>query len=391
MRTLLKILIGVFCVAGSLLLNQPLAHTENKAAQYRLLYTLRIDNSKNGAVAVQNVGSELWETIGQVVSPVRGVNLRGFSASRWAKPGTVAASAVNAIHIGLGAHAREARGVVFSIIPEDELKQTQATAFNRLASVVVNIHPGTKIFGGHYAPFAGNPVRILRDQVLVTVDATLEPRNGDQIFIDVRIPDPFPEWISFQNKFGGVIKVKFPEASTAITIGQVLRPAVGVGRFKGTEYSSRGRIRAVHPGVIDVDCSWLGDIGGFQIIPAEHAMDPEMVRAKTMSQWMVVGPVKLGDTDLAGQAPLFLDYLAPRYDQSDLQFKNWPYRLLERFQVVGRQNNDPDHVAMLPEKNYPLDLPLPKEALTDLNDYNELTIYFPIFNRSGTVVVAGGE
>ena len=369
-----------FCIlqfAICILYCLPVSATEAKPQQYRPLYTLKIDNSVGGKISAQYSGQDTWEELGSVISIATTVNDNTFSASRWGKPGAVIASAVNALHLSIGLNPTGDRGVLLSILPKDALDKNTNSYLDMPSSIVTDIKPGKGIFGGHYTPFPGNLFLVIRDGDAITLDVTYRPAPGDQIMIAVRLPEPYPEWVSFENKFGGVIRAKFPELATPVTVGEVLRPATGVGRFVGTQFASRGRIRAVHPGVIDVATSWKGNIGGFQIIPAEHAMDSEMIRARTMSQWMVVGPTQLGADDLAGRSPLFLDYICPRYDESDLSQDNWGIKVLDRFQVLAKTaENDDD--ALLPEKTYGLDKELPKEAMADLNELIEIKIVFPL-------------
>jgi hypothetical protein len=99
----------------------------------------------------------------------------------------------------------------------------------------------------------------------------------------------------------------------------------GTGRFDGTEYAPASSIRANHPGVICISTTPRSNElslsravsknedprGGFQIIPANHAMDSEMVKALFETEWMVVGPTESSNPSPDGSAPLFKYYIRP--------------------------------------------------------------------------------
>jgi hypothetical protein len=65
--------------------------------------------------------------------------------------------------------------------------------------------------------------------------------------------------------------------------------------------------------VLCISTSPVGTIGGFQIIPRDHAMSPEMTFARIKTQWMVVGPLWALDPSWEGLPPLFTDYFYPAF------------------------------------------------------------------------------
>jgi hypothetical protein len=151
-----------------------------------------------------------------------------------------------------------------------------------------------------------------------------------------------PEGVEFENRFGGISWVK-EIGLDAYPIGQVLKPVVGCGRFLGTQYAGTGRIRANHPGVIDISTCPEGVTGGFQIIPRDHSMSPEMTNARAKTQWMVIGPLYALDPSWEGLPPLFTDYLYPAWTAAD--DSNDPRAAdtyLSRFTVRARYSDDPD-------------------------------------------------
>jgi hypothetical protein len=109
-----------------------------------------------------------------------------------------------------------------------------------------------------------------------------------------------PWYVEFENRPGGRITA-WTDSGPRL-LGRIVRPLAGCGRFGGTQFQRTGRIRANHPGVIDVSTSPEGIIGGFQILPLEHAASPEMDSAWKLSQWLIVAPEKGAFT---GREPLF--------------------------------------------------------------------------------------
>lgn len=152
---------------------------------------------------------------------------------------------------------------------------------------------------------------------------------------------------------------------------------VGCGRFTGTQYADLGRIRANHPGVIDISTAPMGVIGGFQIIPRDHSMSPEMTNARLLTQWMVVGPLYALDESWEGSEPLFNDYLYPCFtpamkaDGTVNEEIQGAAAFLDRFTVRGRYSDDPD-----PKKYVLLH---PAEGKTDdaFKTLTHIRIFFP--------------
>ncbi|MFP3904742.1 MAG: hypothetical protein ACLFWB_10920, partial [Armatimonadota bacterium] len=186
-------------------------------------------------------------------------------------------------------------------------------------------------------------------------------------------------------------------------IGQVLRPVVGIGRFEGTLSAAPGRLRANHCGVIDISTSPVGKVGGFQIVPREHASSPEVPYISTNTQWMVVGPADVRDPSWEGTPPLFAGYLLPSYRADDITggHEDWMNRTLSRLMVQVRYNGgewenmprvtlDPDAIEdnakqsgsgrqglrRIPANLNPYS-PLPAAASTALSGISHLRIVFP--------------
>ena len=339
------------------------------------LFRIRLVNERGGEIAVSRDQGVTWEKLGEVTGPCERVEPKGFTAAKWVEPVRVAATAVNAIHITSDYDPQTDRAAVFSIVPKG-IVPSGASFYTPSASVVTDLPPGTGIFGGGLAPLVGNRLWVEREGAGFFAEKGFAPARGDRLTIIVEALANEPSQAVFENREGGLIWLQFPDGSRHV-IGRVVRPVHGVGRFLGTQYAAAGRIRANHAGVIDVSCSPLGKIAGFQIIPEGHAHSPEMGRALTMTQWMIVAPLS-AEEHWEGAAPLFYQYIRPDYRPDDLYAPDWEERLLSRFLVEMRRADglwgpcpsfslDPD-----------LSKPLPEWANTALGAVTAVRILFPV-------------
>lgn len=335
------------------------------------LYRIRVTNAAKGPIEVSRNQGVTWETVGRVIYPTDQVNRRGFTAAKWVSPWEVAASAVNAIHIKTSDPS-----TIFSILPKDMLRPPSKynSYLSADSSIYTDIPAGTLIFGGRFSPYVGNQVSISGRRYY----GGDTPEIENEILIVVKAPKDQIRQIVFENRFAGEITATFSDGEEEI-IGEVLRPVMGIGRFPGSKYLEPGRIRAVHAGVIDVSTS-LGEdrVGGFQIVPAYHAMSPEMKNARLKTQWMVIGPPSVIDEALIGQPPFFKGYIKPDYEKDDLNSKEWERRLLERFLVEVRVKGSTAWVPM-PVLNLYADESLPKWADSALQDITHFRILFPVY------------
>lgn len=234
-----------------------------------------------------------------------------FTASAWGREQSVVASAVNAIHILLS--VEKGKGRTISLLPAE----TIAPAAGPGAAIVTDIRAGRAVFGA-WAPPVGSRVVFERNNGDPYL-AKEAPRKGDVMKI-LADPIPCPYFVELENRPGGRVTAWYGDGSRVL--GRVIRPVGGTGRFDGTIFQDTGRIRANHPGVIDVCTSPEGLVGGFQIIPLEHAFSREMLGAWKMAQWMIIGP-KVGKTDLKGTVPLFSGGLLPGPAKSEALWDLW--------------------------------------------------------------------
>lgn len=326
-------------------------------------FEIKIINSVDGSIEAAG------KKIGQVIYPTTKINPKGFTASAWVASGEVAATAVNAIHIKV-----DNNQTIFSILPRDFLRQLSGynSYLSPDSSIYTDIEAGKGIFGGGYAPAVG-------DRVLINGAPIVEgyiPRAGDTIIIQAEKPIKYPREIVFENKFGGKVTAAFND-DKPVVIAEVLRPVLGVGRFAGSRFVGPGRIRANHPGVIDISTSVGDKVGGFQIIPSRHAQSPEMGGARTATQWMVVGPAKLNGVSLEGTALLFRYLIRPQYNEDDLNAPDWEARLLNRY-LVEAKLGDRAKWGPLPIITLNPGEDLPPEANRALQKVTHIRILFPV-------------
>ena len=253
--------------------------------------------------------SEAKEVIqlGQVLTVPTATNYPAYTASKWASPSTVCASAVNAIHILIS--TENGRGRIISLIPA----VTFAPAAGDVSYFALDMPAGTGIFGA-FAPLTGSKVTILHDGKESHITDT--PNEGDTLIIRTALPEnPSIYMADIENRPGG--RVIAYSRDGAKVIARVVRPVKGVGRFGGTEFQGRGRIRASHSGVIDIVTSPRGQAGGIQIIPLKHALTShEMLYSWGASQWMIIAPLP-NAPDLEGQPPLYKHSFMPGAQMND--------------------------------------------------------------------------
>ena len=341
---------------------------------------LRLQNIKGGTIEGSRDMGQTWETVGHIAVPVIKTNPKGYTAARYGPPGTVVATAVNAIHLKAGQNTKENRGIIWSLAPTsntDAGKNSLQSEVSPQSAAYTDMPGGSGIFGGVYTPFVGNPIFLDndRDNSLKPLPNNYTPKLGDSWVIQIRRPVKYPREIIFENRFGGLITIRYPNEEPKV-IGTVLRPVLGVGRFVGSYFSGVGRLRANHNGVIDISTSPVGVVGSFQIVPANHAQSPETHYIRELTQWMVIGPVSATDRSWEGTAPLFSQFLRPRYDANDINEPVFTDSLISRFafevQKVGKTNWE-----RMPTFWVLAGKPLPTWANTCLSDVERIRIDFP--------------
>ena len=309
-------------------------------------------------IAVMPSGENI--SLGRVIRTPSRTNHPAYTASKWATPSTVCATAVNAVHILV--NVENGKGRIISLVPA----VTVAPAAAPGAYFSLDMSAGTGVFGG-FAPLTGSKVTILRDgQESELVDV---PADGDTLIIRTALPEnPSVYMVDIENRPGG--RVIAHTQTGAKVIARVVRRIAGVGRFGGTVYQNVGRIRASHSGVIDVSTSRRDEVGGLQIMPLKHALTShEMLNAWTLTQWMIIAPLP-GNPDLEGTSPLFKSALVPGPQLQD--------KLPDLWSQYGRKplvlcRKDGGNWEWLPEVSGKVD--------DGLSDVTHLRIYFPVWNE----------
>lgn len=270
--------------AGSSILDEP--------------FVISLEYTPGGNITVQRPG-ESAISIGKVIALPENTRWPSFTASAWGEDMTVVASAVNAIHLLVS--VENGKGRTMSILPAE----TVAPAAGPGAAIVTDMKAGRNLFG-RWAPPVGSKISFEKADG-TPFDGEYPPGGGTTMKITVK-PSENPYFVEIENRPGGRVTAWYYHGP--VLSGRVIRPIGGTGRFDGTIFQSTGRIRANHPGVIDICTSPEGLVGGFQIIPLEHAFSREMLGSWKMTQWMIVGPVA-GRNDLKGSGPLFSGGLLP--------------------------------------------------------------------------------
>jgi hypothetical protein len=326
----------------------------------RHVYDIELPFEEGAVVrAVLPNGAEY--ALGRVVGLPERTRWPGYTASAWGVPGAVAASAVNAVHILMS--VEEGRGRTMSVLPAE----TIAPAAGPGASIALDCKGGTSFFGA-WAPPAGTRVMVKTPTSLHPLEERL-PNEKDILIFKV-YEDDDPYMVDFENRPGG--RVIAWGRGKADVIARVIRPVGGVGRFEGTLYQYGGRVRANHSGVIDVSTSDYGAIGGFQIIPWDHALNSkEMQGAWSATQWMIIGPAD-GKSMMGGTEPLFAGGLVPGPSKGE--------RLWDVWSTYGRKS------LVLARIDGGAWTKLPLASGKDdmaLKSVTHLRIYFPITEEPG--------
>lgn len=282
----------------------------------------------------------------------------GFDAAKWGKPGTVVATGVNAIHILLS--IEKGRGRTISILPT----YTVAPASGNDASIQIDGCAGTGLWA-EWAPSVGTEVRVVLPN---GEKERISPQNFPKaVSIEYTIASrsDCPYYVDIENRIGGKVTAVFRDSSR--TIATVVHPVTGTGPFQGSQYQDTGRVRANHPGVVCISTVPYKKLGGFQIIPAEHAASPEMKAAEYEPEWMILAALP-GSGPLCGKEPLFSGFLLPGPGPRDKDDPVWG-KILYIPIVQCRVNNGPFQ---------PLPVIFPGEAGNQLmRKITHLRILFP--------------
>ena len=280
-------------------------------------HRIRIVNSVDGAIQVSDDAGKTWRLIGRVTAPAT-ESLMGYSAAGYARPGTVAATAVHGIRIRVG-DSGTPDPLLINIIPR-EFAQTPKLfggQISGLSGIYTTIPVGTAIFRG-LSPRVGNPVYLEHDMGsdLQPLPLNYIPHESDILEIVVLAPvNPLKE-VYFDNVAGGDVRVTYADGTTRV-LTHVVKPVVGIGRYDGCSYTGVGAINTNHDGVITISTAPVSTSplfegigperrGGFQIQPAFHNAQGDGAGAPSV---LVIGSHKRPALpEMEGRPPLFYGF-----------------------------------------------------------------------------------
>ena len=263
----------------------------------------------------------------------------------------------------------------FTIATEDDYAYALINDSSKFTDNIIytDIMGGNEIFGGDSGAFVGNPVQFLdSDEEWKSLDYYYNGDYDKPIPKDLRIvvSKPVPsngviESIEIENwAAGDIVNGEFKEKNgrvlahyedgTTKHIADIIQRVRGTGRFGGSEYSHVGTFRASHPGVICLSTSpkvgksnwgdYINYSGGIQFVPANHAKflcynvdQKAFIDGKYSQQphygiiahigakkeelfdpnYVVDGKISY-DPIWEAVAPLFSQYLKPKYIEGDL-------------------------------------------------------------------------
>lgn len=325
-------------------------------ADEEFLFEIRIPVSVGAmATVIDKNGGE--HSLGKILAVPSAARYPSYSASAWGEPGAVCASAVNAVHLLVS--VEDKKGRTLSIVPEE----TIAPAAKPGASFVLSSSAGRGIFGA-WAPPSGTEVLLLSPEgSFIKLAKNALPQKGDVLIMRVYARDT-PYFVEIENRPGG--RVTAWSNSGCAVIARVIRHVSGTGRFEGTLFQSGSRLRANHPGVLDFSTGEKGKIGGFQIIPWDHALySKEMQGAWDMTQWMIIAPAG-GSPAMGGRFPLFAGALTPGPAEGEMLWDLWS--------AYGRKSLI---LARLNGKEWQFLPPVSGRNDDGLREVTHLRIYYP--------------
>ncbi len=291
-------------------------------------HRIRVVNSVDGAIQVSDDGGRIWHLIGRVTAPAT-ESLMGYSAAGYAKPATVAATAVHGLRIRVG-DSGTPDPLLINILPR-EFAQTPKLFgghVSGLSGIYTTIPVGTSIFRG-LSPLVGNPVYLEHDMGsdLQPLPVGYLPKDGDILEIVVLSPENPLKEVDFDNHAGGDVRVTYADGTTSV-LTHVVKPVVGVGRYDGCSYTGVGAINTNHDGVITISTAPVSTSplfegigperrGGFQIQPAFHNAQGDGAGAPSV---LVIGSRKRPDApEMEGRPPLFYGYFDLAWSLSEPQ------------------------------------------------------------------------
>lgn len=275
-------------------------------------FRVSIENMAMGKVMVSRDKGANWHLIGTVRSPLsalRDIQDSEFTASDWAYLGSVAATAVNAIHVKVAHPGKHAR--IFSVLPAElsDPDGFETSYRDNPSSIFLDIPAGTGLFNGRWGLRLGDPLFLVQSGEWQPWPENRVPLEGDVLGFVAKVAPESSWMIEIENVKNGAVMFVTGNG-TPVQIARVLQPFSGSGRFLGTLFQDVGKVRANHPGVVDISTSPLGQRGGIQIVPYFHSKAPNLGYVHGSPVYMVLAALE-GAAPLEGRGPLFMDYIRP--------------------------------------------------------------------------------
>ena len=199
-------------------------------AEAKKIFEIDILMQKGAEVTVTAANGKTFAVASVAALPVK-TRYPSYTASAWGEPGSVCASAVNAVHMLVS--VEKGRGRTLSIIP----KETIAPAAGPGASIVLDAKAGESVFGA-WAPAVGSRVSVRgADGASAPLAADNLPKAGDTLVIEVFEDPSLPYMVDIENRPGGRVVAWYSDGYKIL--GRVLVALGGTGRFEGTLFQTR--------------------------------------------------------------------------------------------------------------------------------------------------------
>jgi hypothetical protein len=238
-----------------------------------ILFRVRIENRKGGAVEQASDSTGEWNRVGEVQQPAESLS-QAPPVIAVAAPGSIAGVAADHLLLRMPA-------------PPGRFRQLRVAARGdrgTTAAIRTDLPPGSPLFRC-LAPSLGSSVRLERNGRLDPIPADYLPRAGDRLVLTVpRPPDGNGPTIDIDNRPGGDVTFTATGGIPQL-LGKVRQPLRGIGRYTGTERGGSGRVLTWTPTALLVSTAGTSrrgeeqteeqvnqNRGGFVIQPAEPAL-----------------------------------------------------------------------------------------------------------------------
>ena len=196
-----------FCFAFAALLTCAALFCADAAqAEAKKIFEIDIPMQNGAEVTVTAANGKTFSVASVAALPTK-TRYPSYTASAWGEPGSVCASAVNAVHMLVS--VEKGRGRTLSIIP----KETIAPAAGPGASIVLDAKAGESVFGA-WAPAVGSRVSVRgADGAAAPLAADNLPKAGDTLVIEVFEDPSLPYMVDIETAARDVSRGRSSSAS----------------------------------------------------------------------------------------------------------------------------------------------------------------------------------